>query len=381
VSDSTTNLQPFSTVCQRPITWLQQYRMARGKLSLCDGDPGLGKSLISLDLCARITSGRPFPDGSPAVDPANVIILSGEDSDDDTVLPRLRAMGADLNRVFQFNQEFMRKFGGFRLPSLCSSLELAIQETQAAFVVIDPVTAFFDTTINLHNDASVRRALTPLTNLARNQQCHVRMLRHLNKTGHFNAMYRGGGSIAFLAACRSAYLCARHPDDPLRCVMAETKNNLATRQPSLSYRIRLHESGYPGIEWLSESPLTADQLLLAAGMRPPLPGALDKARDFLHAFLEDGPQSTLDIWDAAEARGFARRTIERVPEDPRNGINRIKSGHEGRNLTYWYLKDQALPEGFVPPDPGQDAVEAALDAFQKMYPIDPFDPEVEEEPS
>jgi RecA-family ATPase len=53
-------------------------RLGRGKLSLFDGDSGLGKSLVTLDLCARITTGQPFPDGVPAVAPSNVIIINGE---------------------------------------------------------------------------------------------------------------------------------------------------------------------------------------------------------------------------------------------------------------------------------------------------------------
>ena len=67
------------------------------------------------------------------------------------------------------------------------------------------------------------------------------MARHLNKTGDFHSLYRGGGSIAFVAACRSAFLCARDPHDPLRSIMAQIKNNLGPRQPSLAYRIQVQE--------------------------------------------------------------------------------------------------------------------------------------------
>jgi hypothetical protein len=30
------------------------------------GDPGLGKSWIALDIAARLSAGRPWPDGAPA---------------------------------------------------------------------------------------------------------------------------------------------------------------------------------------------------------------------------------------------------------------------------------------------------------------------------
>jgi hypothetical protein len=53
----------------RTTEWLWPGWLPLGKLALIEGDPGLGKSLVTLDLCARLTAGREFPDGSPAVTP------------------------------------------------------------------------------------------------------------------------------------------------------------------------------------------------------------------------------------------------------------------------------------------------------------------------
>src|SRR5205807_7687569 len=83
----------------RDITWLWPFRLGEGKLSVLEGDPGLGKSLLALDLCARLSTGRPWPDGKPGPGPAASIYLSGEDGDEDTIVPRLLALGADLGRV------------------------------------------------------------------------------------------------------------------------------------------------------------------------------------------------------------------------------------------------------------------------------------------
>src|SRR5438552_1105168 len=95
-----TLVESLSRLVSRPVDWLWPARLARGKLSIFDGDPALGKSLVTLDLCARITTGRPFPDGAPAIRPGNVLIINGEDTAEDTVAPRLRALGADLDRAF-----------------------------------------------------------------------------------------------------------------------------------------------------------------------------------------------------------------------------------------------------------------------------------------
>jgi RecA-family ATPase len=65
-----------------------------------DGDPGLGKSATVLDVAARVSTGREFPDGtSNDVGPGGVVILSAEDGLSDTIKPRLEAAGADLERI------------------------------------------------------------------------------------------------------------------------------------------------------------------------------------------------------------------------------------------------------------------------------------------
>src|SRR5688572_2429946 len=92
-------LQPSSQVQSRPIDWLWLYRLAFGKLAILDGDPSLGKSFIALDLCARLSTGRPMPDGSPGPGIANCMYLFAEDGKADTVRPRLTRLGADHDRV------------------------------------------------------------------------------------------------------------------------------------------------------------------------------------------------------------------------------------------------------------------------------------------
>src|SRR5579859_777021 len=89
-------VQPASQVTPRDVAWLWPGRLGLGKLAILEGDPNLGKSLVALDLCARLSTGRPFPDDRPGPGPAAAIFLSGEDGDEDTVVPRLQSLGADL---------------------------------------------------------------------------------------------------------------------------------------------------------------------------------------------------------------------------------------------------------------------------------------------
>src|SRR5215211_8657463 len=162
------------------VRWLWLYHLGADKLALLEGDPGLGKSLIALDLCARLSRGLPFPDGSPSPGPANSLVLNAEDGAADTVRARLASLGADLDRVFV---PAGGALGAIRLPGEIRRLEDAIAAAAARLVVIDPLLAFLDSNVSSGNDQSVRRALVPLAELAARLECVILLIRHLIKKG------------------------------------------------------------------------------------------------------------------------------------------------------------------------------------------------------
>jgi putative DNA primase/helicase len=80
-------LTRLSDVQAEPVTWLWRGRVPRGKMTLLAGDPGLGKSLMLLDLAARITRGGALPGGGE-VPVGDVVVLSAEDGPADTIRRR-----------------------------------------------------------------------------------------------------------------------------------------------------------------------------------------------------------------------------------------------------------------------------------------------------
>jgi len=54
----------LSEVVPERVRWLWKGRIALGKLNLVDGDPGTGKSAATTDLAARVSVGKPWPDGA-----------------------------------------------------------------------------------------------------------------------------------------------------------------------------------------------------------------------------------------------------------------------------------------------------------------------------
>jgi hypothetical protein len=347
---------PISRLTPRAISWLWLRRLARGSVAILDGDPGLGKSLVTLDLCARISTGRPFPDGSPASEPANCLVLNGEDIAEETIYERLKTFGADLDRVFVLQAE--SNMGIVRLPNDWKQLDDALARTGARFVVIDPIMAFLGRRIVAGSDASVRRALLPLVRLAEKHGCTILLVRHLNKTHGGVSVYRGAGSIAFLAVCRSGWLIARDPSASGQCVLAQIKNNLAPAQPSLAYTVEINEPHPPLLHWHGIHPLGADDIL-ASRRAPRALRPVHLARDFLRAFLAEGPRTTRDIWTAACKEGYSQTTLRRARRLVDVQIAWIPiNGHARR---HWHLPEHTPP-------PAAPSLEPWLAPLREQYP-------------
>jgi putative DNA primase/helicase len=88
-----------SSIAMRAVEWLWYSRFALGTLALIGGLPDKGKGLITCSIIACATSNAPLPCGEGSMPQGNVVWLTAEDDIEDTIIPRLRAAGADCDRV------------------------------------------------------------------------------------------------------------------------------------------------------------------------------------------------------------------------------------------------------------------------------------------
>ena len=322
----------LSDVLPEEVEWLWEGRIPLGKITLLDGDPGLGKSSITMGLAALVSRGAPMPDGTPGVD-GGVVVLSAEDALADTIRPRLDAAGADTTRIVAL--PVVGVGDEQRLPAIptdLSEIEAAIGRVSAKLVTVDPLMAYLGSEVNAHRDQDVRRALAQLSGLAERTGAAVVIVRHLNKAAGGSAIYRGGGSIGLAGAARSVLLVAEEPDEPQLRVLAPVKSNLGPPPPSLSYRLVGADNGAVAVEWLGPSEHTATQLL-AAHEGGEESGALAEAKRFLEEQLADGPMLASEV-EAARRRNqvASERTLKRaraalgvltepVREDGKKGVS------------------------------------------------------------
>jgi hypothetical protein len=162
-------LTAASSVQRERVEWLWPQRIPLGAVSLIVGDPGLGKSMLTCWIAARLSR-----------EGKNSIFATAEDSIAAVVRPRLEAAAADLERVTFIRMVDEAGEDGLLLPEDTAELEACVREEAAVFVAIDPLTAHLPSQVNSWRDQSVRLALAPLHRMAERQGCSVTVVAHLN---------------------------------------------------------------------------------------------------------------------------------------------------------------------------------------------------------
>ncbi|MCC7388146.1 MAG: AAA family ATPase [Phycisphaerales bacterium] len=333
---ATAIMRRASEIESKPVRWLWRNRIPFGKVTVIAGDPGLGKSFVTIDIIARATGGWGWPgDGQPGEQRLGAVLYNAEDDPEDTIRPRLDAAEADCDRVTILegvrNPDGSVK--GFTLDEL-DVLEQAIDDTpDCGLVVIDPLGAVFGEA-DSHRDSDVRALMAPLSALAARKGVAIVLVAHLNKAQARKAIHRLTGSLAVVAAARMGWLVAEDPNDKDRRMMVNIKANIARGSSGLAFRIE--GDGVPRIEWESgEVSMTADELLEALG-DDGARSELDEAVEFLRSELADGPCPASEIEKSAKSAMIALSTLKRAKKHLR--VASTKRGMDGG----W---DWSLPEG------------------------------------
>ena len=349
------NAQPqigirLDQVTPQRVAWRSRGRVARGKITILDGDPGLGKSTMLMDWAARISRGEALPDGDPQPE-RGVLLICAEDDPADTIVPRLNAMGADLRHITLLTELPLEQPNGsydpdktrlVSLPLDVPLIEAAIDALDIGLVIIDPLLAFIDPDLRANSDQDVRAALTPLASALHRTNASAILVRHLNKSASGNSMYRGGGSIGIIGIARFGLLVARSREDRDVRVLASVKSNLGPPPQSYAYRLE----SVPGedvarVVWLGEVGDSADDLLgdtLATNEQKEIES---EAEAFLTEYLEKHPARRDTIITDAKRAGISVRSIDRAKA--RLGIKHTKLGAHlgpGNAIWVWHLASQ-----------------------------------------
>lgn len=341
--------------------WLDPGRIAMGKVNMIAGDPGLGKSFMTMELAARASRGEIGCSG------ASVIIMSAEDDPCDTIVPRLKNMCANLNNV-QIVEGIRHKAGDFvdliDLDRDIDKLEAMIEDLfPVSVLIIDPISAYMGS-VDSHNNTEVRRVLGRLSTLAVRTGVAIVCVSHLNKdsgTGK-KAVYRTMGSLAFTAAARTVQLVTKYETTPgedneqskHKRIVSMVKNNLGQILPARVFIVR-----EPGVcTWLDEEiDIDADHFANGKVTFDAGETKTDRAVEFLERMLEPGAVAAKDVFERGAAQGLSKETLR----DAKRVLQAV-SFKQGK-VWYWsqHGKDAAFEAEL------RDAIEPELDYDDNGY--------------
>lgn len=252
-----------SQVEEKAIEWIWQNRIARGSFTLAVGDAGVGKGLTISAIIKKVTRGEW---GAPG----GVILMSPEDSASQTIVPRLKAAGADCDKVLLLSEvdeadpttgEIYQRPVSF--PEDAHILREAIEDAGAVLVVIDPVLSLLSGKVDAHKNHAVRQALAQVMSTAEKHNAAVLGVMHTTKSAHPNVLFRSSSSSAFIEMARTALFFVPDPDGEQgqSGVIVNHKNNLAKHADSIRYSIHHNERNIGFIEWEGVSTYSRDELL------------------------------------------------------------------------------------------------------------------------
>ncbi len=319
----------MSDVDPEDVDWLWKPYIPKGKLTLLEGDPAVGKTFLALQLAASISTGAPLPgpDGKPGErrKQATVLYMSAEDGLADTIRPRLDKAGADLNYIFVLTGWKSKNSWGQITLSDVEIIEKALQQVKPALVVVDPLQGYLGAKTDMHRANEVRPILANLAALAEQHRTALLCIRHFNK-GQGKSLYRGMGTIDFTAAARSVLVAGQDPDDQDKRAIIQIKNSLAQIGSAIGYKIDTSGNFY----WTGLSDLT-DQVILQQHPDSEDKSAVKESEEFLLEVLKNGPVEVKEIENERKSAGIAERTLKRAKAN----LN-IKSKKESSSW-YWSL--------------------------------------------
>jgi hypothetical protein len=301
------------------VEWLVDQSFPLGMLAVIGGQPGLGKSQISINLAAGVTTGKGLPGNGSFDKLGSVIILANEDDAARTIRPRLDAAGADISKV-HIVQGVAREGADvdmFQLDLDVADLrERALQIGDVKLIIIDPPSAYLGTKVDSYKDSDVRRVLMPLGTLAQDTGAMILLIVHLNKRTDGGAQQRFSGSTAWTAAPRVGFIVVEDPLTKQR-FMLPVKNNIGDDRLGYQYHIEEKLIDYGG-QTFKSSFIVWDQTTnrsVAELLNPPKASkvsVVDDAKSFLEDELANGPLPVEQIKASAKAAGISWPSVNRA---------------------------------------------------------------------
>lgn len=242
----------MSSIQSQEVDWLWYPYIPFGKITMLQGDPGEGKTMLVLAITALLSKGLALPSAEEK-EPLTVIYQTAEDGLADTIKPRIEKAEANCDRVVVINDS------DNPLTFTDERIEQAIIKENAKLLILDPLQAFLGAGADMNRANEMRPIFRRLGSVAERTGCAIVIVGHMNKAIGIKGIYKSIGSVDISAVARSILLVARSKADTETRYLAQLKNNLAPMGKTITFGIA------DALHFIGTSEITGEQLISGAG--------------------------------------------------------------------------------------------------------------------
>lgn len=307
-----------NTIVPREMRWLWYPYIPYNAATLLFGPGGYGKSHITVDIAARLTTGTPLPGQLEGGKPQKVLMLSAEDDFDVVLVPRLMKAGANLDKIAFPKEPFSLNGDGLR------GLEAYIHQFGATIVFIDPIVRYMGGKVDMNKANEVREFMGALHEMAMAKQTSIIIVGHSRKSRMDDTNddpERAMGSADFNNAVRSTLFVTKLSDGVR--AMKHVKSNYAPLGKPIAF-----EFGEAGFRWTG---VVDDEDGSVVPVREQKHGTQVK---WLKGVLASGPITAKSVEAEAKKFGISTRTLNRLKPGLAESFMRVV---DGKPVWYWKL--------------------------------------------
>lgn len=350
------NLKMYTAaeVVSKPKSWIYSNWLQKGEVTVLASPPGVGKTTLACALAAGITKGEAYSlgHGLTPTGTGHVIIVNKEDNVETALVPRLKAAGADLNRVHFIgsNDGLVSEstFSFFNEQDL-ARLECRVESLNddLGLIIIDPIYCAVDGEAS--NNHKAREAYERLTKFAKRMSCAILGIAHTVKnTQNKQPLARVSGPPAMREVPRAIILLAKIDGGPTESggthVMVHAKNNEGKLDGGYEYRqmaVDIPEASgtIETTKFVITAQLTgsAEEILNLADGGKPVKAMLKsaEAENFLLAVLAEGERPRHEIEALAEEAGVRLGTLLQA----KSKLKTLTYKRKGDGRSVWRLPD------------------------------------------
>jgi DnaB helicase-like protein/AAA domain-containing protein len=313
-----------ASIAPENIDFLWPGRFIANSINLVAGMGDVGKDVFCCTVAACVTTGNKWPDGADGCEPGMVGIIAPEDVPANTIVPRLIAAGANLEKVRIWTSTSKPS------PNEVDGLSL---------LIVSPLITLMAKDQQMNSEQDARDFLELWQGTMKAQKCTVLGTAHLSKKNDVTVVQRILGASGIANFVRSNWAVQRDDEDKTERLFMRLKANLSPDEvDGLKFRIDHIGPWSQSIVcvWCGTTDKTPDEVMKAANGDAGKKSAGKWLMDFLTR--RGGMAEVCVINENGEKEGFSNDALRQAQHrNPK--ILAVKHGFGECGRWWWQISE------------------------------------------